>query len=90
MNLIRVAFFLLVPVFSSGCVNYRVGHDIDNPTVLPSKTGKDCASMVWGLGFEPSREKAVRSAGIMNIRSTYDTNDSFFGIGRYCHVVVGE
>ena len=80
----------MASIFQTACVNYRVGNDIDNPTVMEAKTGKDCAPMLFGLGFEPSMNQALKNGGITKVRAMYDTNTSFFGIGRYCHVVVGE
>ena len=85
-----VATVILAALLGSGCLNYRVGQDVENPTVQATKTGQDCAYNVWGLGFEPSRRDAMRDAGLTRVRNTYDLNRSFFGIGRYCHVVVGE
>jgi hypothetical protein len=73
-----------------GCVNYRVGNDVENQTVMAAKTGKDCASMLFGLGREPTVNRALKNGGITKVRAMYDTNTSFLGIGRYCHVVVGE
>jgi hypothetical protein len=83
-------FILSVSIFPTGCVNYRVGNDVDNPTVMAAKTGKDCEPMLFGLGFEPTVNQAPTNGRITKIRAMYDTNTSFFGIGRYCHIAVGE
>lgn len=88
-RLVLITGMLLV-LSLTACINYRVGNDVDNPTVMAAKTGKDCTVMIFGLGFEPSRSQAMRSAGITKIRASYDTNMSLLGIGRYCHAVVGE
>ena len=81
---------LSVSLSLSACINYRVGNDIDDPTVMAAKTGKDCAPMLFGLGFEPTANQAMKNGGITKVRAKYDTNTSFLGIGRYCHFVVGE
>ena len=81
---------LVASIFTTACVNYRVGTDVDNPTVAPAKTGKDCEPTVFGLGFEPTITQALQNGGITKVRALYDTNTSFLGIGRYCHVAVGE
>ncbi|MBD0306544.1 MAG: hypothetical protein ICV76_08350 [Nitrospiraceae bacterium] len=57
---------------------------------MAAKTGKDCASTLFGLGREPTVNRALKNGGITKVRAMYDTNTSFLGIGRYCHVVVGE
>ena len=57
--LTTVIYILISSVFLTACVNYRVGDDIDNPTVMAAKTGKDCAPMLFGLGFEPSANQAM-------------------------------
>ncbi len=81
---------LMVSASLTACINYRVGNDVDNPTVTAAKTGKDCEPMLFGLGFEPTVTQAMKNGGIVKVRSVYDTNTSFFGIGRYCHFAVGE
>jgi hypothetical protein len=88
--LLTMICIVTASIFLTGCINYRVGNEVENPTVLAAKTGKDCEPMVFGLGLEPTVTQAMKNGGIMKVRSMYDTNTSFFGIGRYCHFVVGE
>jgi hypothetical protein len=85
-----IILIFMASIFPMGCVNYRVGNDVENQTVMAAKTGKDCASMLFGLGREPTVNRALKNGGITKVRAMYDTNTSFLGIGRYCHVVVGE
>jgi hypothetical protein len=87
---VLVTMFCILMVSLTACINYRVGNDVDNPTIMAAKTGKDCAPMLFGLGFEPTVTQAMKNGGIVKVRTRYDTNTSFFGIGRYCHLVVGE
>jgi len=58
--------------------------------VAAFKTGRDCASILLGLGLEPTVTQAMQDGGITRIRALYDTNVSLLGIGKYCHFVVGE
>jgi hypothetical protein len=85
-----IILIFMASIFPMGCVNYRVGHDVENQTVMATKTGTDCASMLFGLGREPTVTRAFKNGGITKVRAMYDTNRSFLGIGRYCHVVVGK
>jgi hypothetical protein len=87
--LIMIPIFM-ASIFQTGCVNYRVGNDVENQTVMAAKTGKDCTSTLFGLGRQPTVNRALKNGGITTVRVRYDTNTSFLGIGRYCHVVVGE
>ena len=87
---LAMTLVLIVSLFPTACINYRVGNDVDNPTVAAAKIGKDCEPMLFGLGLEPTVNQALQNGRITKVRAMYDTNTSFFGIGRYCHVVVGE
>jgi hypothetical protein len=89
LHLIMICI-LTVSISLTACINYRVGNDVHNPTVMAAKSGKDCEPMLLGLGFEPSVNQAMKSGGITKVRAVYDTNTSFLGIGSYCHFVVGE
>lgn len=89
MNILPAVVALALSGCVTACVNYRIGHDVDNPTVMAAKTGQDCEPMVFGLGVEPSVTQAMKSGGITKIRAICDTNTSLLGIGQYCHVIVG-
>ena len=73
-----------------GCINYRVGNDISDLTFTAAKTGRDCASMLFGLGLEPTVTQTMQDGGVTRIRALYDTNVSLLGIGKHCFFVVGE
>ena len=73
-----------------GCINYRVGNDISDPTFTAAKTGRDCASMLFGLGLEPTVTQTMQDGGVTRMRALYDTNVSLLGIGKHCYFVVGE
>ena len=88
--LVTMFCILMVSTSLTACINYRVGNDVDNPTVMAAKAGKDCAPMFFGLGFEPTVTQAMKNRAMIKVRSVYDTNTSFFRIGTYCHFAVGD
>jgi hypothetical protein len=90
MKVLHIICIAIVSFSLTGCINYRVGNDVHDPTVMAAKTGKDCAAMLMGLGLESAVNQAMKSGGITKVRALYDTNTSLLGIGRYCHFVVGE
>lgn len=74
---------IMLSIAFTGCMNYRVGNDVSDPTVMSAQTGSDCAALLFGLGFEPTVTQAMQNGGVTRIRSLYDTNVSLLGIGKY-------